>query len=525
MFRVLVTERVAEDGLEILRSQAEVEVRLGLKPDELLKEIDGYHALVVRSETKVTADVIDAGRDLIVIGRAGVGVDNIDVEAATQRGVVVVNAPEANTIAAAEHTIGLMLALARHIPAANESLRQEKWERSKFLGVELRGKTLGIIGLGRVGSEVARRARGLEMRLLGVDPFVSPERGQALGVSIVDLDELIEKSDFITLHAPLTKANQNLLGEAEFARMKEGVRIINVARGGLVSEQELAKAVASGHVAGAALDVFEREPPTGSPVLEDPKIIVTPHLGASTAEAQERVSVDVAQQIAAVLRGEPAAYAVNSPFIPAEAFNVIAPYLLAASQAGSLATQLSTGQFSGVEVEYLGELADHDTTPLRAAVIRGLLTPVTEENITLVNASLLAEQRGVRVVERKGHYEGIYSNLIRVHLTTRAGTTSVSSTVAHDGPHIVEINDFWVDVSPGEGYLLICENTDRPGMIGRIGTFLGAKDINISFMRVGRETARSRALMVLGLDDELDPETLSEITRLPDIYSARTVKL
>src|SRR3972149_876202 len=261
MFRVLVTERIAEDGLEILRSQAEVDVRMRLTPAELVQTVPGYPALVVRSETKVTADVIEAGRDFLVIGRAGVGVDNIDVAAATRRGVVVVNAPEANTIAAAEHTVGLMLALARHIPEANESLRGGAWDRSRFLGVELRGKTLGIVGLGRVGSEVARRARGLEMRILAVDPFVSPERGQALGVSLVSKDELLAESDFITLHAPMTKANEHLLGDPELERVKQGVRIINVGRGGLVSEAALLRAIESGKVAGAALDVFEREPP------------------------------------------------------------------------------------------------------------------------------------------------------------------------------------------------------------------------------------------------------------------------
>ena len=361
--------------------------------------------------------------------------------------------------------------------------------------MELRGKTLGIAGMGRIGAEVARRARALEMRVIAYDPFVSPGPFSVHRRQLCSLDELLAESDFITLHVPLTAANHHFLDEAQFAQMKPGVRVLNVARGELISEKALVRALDSGRVAGAAIDVFEKEPPDpDSPLLHHPNVIVTPHLGASAAEAQERVSVDVADQLLAALRGEPVVYAVNSPMIAAEAFKVVAPYLQTATQAGSLATQLSTGQFESVEIEYVGEIVEHDTTPIRSAVIRGLLSPISDENVTLVNASLVAEQRGLKITERKGAHEGIYKDLIRVHLHTSAGETSVSATVAHDGPHIVEINDFWVDVSPGEGYLLFCENVDRPGMIGRIGTFLGTKDINISFMRVGPSNgARPRA--------------------------------
>jgi D-3-phosphoglycerate dehydrogenase len=344
-------------------------------------------------------------------------------------------------------------------------------------------------------------------------------------VTPATLDEILAESDFISLHI-IIPAGDYLLDEAQFAAMKPGVRLVNAARGTLINEAALLKALENGRVAGAALDVFATEPPSpDSPLLHHPNVIVTPHLGGSTAEAQERVATDVAEQVLTVLRGEPAIYAVNSPFVPTEAFKVIAPYLQAATQAGSLATQLASGQFESVEIEYLGELADHEVTPLKSAVIRGLLATVSEENVTLVNANLIAEQRGLKVTERKAHYDGIYKDLIRVNLTTSAGRTSVSATVAHDGPHIVEINDFWVDVSPGEGYLLLAENVDRPGMIGRIGSFLGEKDINISFMRVGREKVRGRALMVLGLDDQLDPATLAEIARIPNIFSARIARI
>jgi D-3-phosphoglycerate dehydrogenase / 2-oxoglutarate reductase len=526
MARVLVTDRIGEEGLNILRQGADVDIRIGIPPAELLAIIPQYEALAVRSETKVTAEVLEAARNLIVVGRAGVGVDNIDVEEATRRGIVVVNAPAAITIATAEHTIGLMLALARHIPVAHASLSQGKWERSKFVGVELRGKTLGVFGLGRIGAEVARRARGLEMQVVGYDPFVSSERFQALMVRRAEKEELLTEADFITLHLPLTPANFHFLDEAEFAMMKEGVRVLNVARGELVSEPALLNALESGKVAGAALDVFEQEPPqTDSPLTHHPHVVVTPHLGASAAEAQEQLSIDVAEQLLTALRGEPVIYAVNSPFIAAETFKVIAPFLQAATQAGSLATQLATGQFESIEIEYQGEIADHDTSPIKSAVIRGLLSPVSEENVTLVNANLVAEQRGLTVVEKKSQAEGIYKDLISVHLHTSTGETSVSATVAHDGPHIVEVNDFWVDVSPGLGHLMFAENLDKPGMIGRIGNHLGARDINISFMRVGREKVRGRAMMVLGLDDELDSQTIAEIAAIPDIYSVRTARI
>jgi D-3-phosphoglycerate dehydrogenase len=526
MYRILVSDRVAADGVNLLKEHADVDVRTGMTPAELAQVIGAYDALVVRSATKVTADVIEAATNLKVIGRAGVGVDNIDVEAATRHGIVVANAPEAITVATAEHTIGLMLALARHIPFAHDSLTHGAWEPSKFVGVELRGKTLGLFGLGRIGSEVARRARALEMRVIAHDPPLPAERFQTLGVEVATKDEVLEQSDFISLHAPGMPANYHMIDDAEFAKMKDGVRIINAARGELMSQEALLRALDSGKVAGAALDSFEPEPPPlDAAFLHHPRVIVTPHLGASAAEAQERVAVDVARQVLAVLRGEPAMYAVNSPFIAAETYKVIAPYLQAAAQAASLATQLATGQMQSVEIEYLGELADYDVTPLKASVIRGLLAPISEENVTLVNANMVAEQRGLRIFERKGYYEGIYANLIRVTLSTSTGKTSVSSTVAHDGPHIVEINDFWVDVSPGEGYLLLCENQDRPGMVGAIGTYLGQKDVNISFMRVGREKVRGRALMVLGLDDELPPGVLQEISRIPNIFSARIARL
>lgn len=525
--KVLVCDPIAEDGIRALEEAgAQVDVRLKLPPEELLSIIGEYDGVVVRSETRITADAIQAGKKLQVIGRAGIGVDNIDVEMASQRGIVVVNAPTGNTISAAEHAIGLMLALARNIPSANASLKDGKWERKQFMGVELRGKTLGIIGLGQVGSEVARRARGLEMRVIVHDPYVPEERARSLGVEIVaSLEELLRSSDFVTIHTTVTEATRGLIGAKEFALMKPTVRLINTARGAIIDEDALYEAAQEGRIAGAAIDVFSKEPAVDSKLRECERIVVTPHLGASTAEAQERVALDVAEQIVALFNGEPVRYAVNAPLIPPETLTFLAPYIGVAAKTGLLAQQLCAGQLDHVQIEYAGEIAQHDTTPLKAAVIRGLLASISEEQVTIVNADIVAQRRGMRVIEHKGPSHEIYSNLVTTRLVTSDGQTSVSGTLAHDGPHIVAIDDFWVDVPPSEGYLLVCENLDRPGMIGAVGTTLGEFDVNISFMNVGRHERRGHALMVITLDEALTPEQLEKVQQIPDVYDARLVRL
>ena len=524
--KVLVCDPIADEGVRALQEfGAEVDVRLRQSPEELIANIPEYDAVVVRSETKITAAAIQAAQRLQVVGRAGVGVDNIDVEAATQRGVLVVNAPTGNMISAAEHSIGLMLALARNIPQANATLRSGKWERPRFMGVEVRGKTLGIIGLGQVGSEVARRARGLEMRVIGYDPFVPEERGRVLGAEMISLEDLLRQSDFISVHTTLTEGTHGLIGEAELALVKPSVRIVNTARGGIVDEEALCRAVAEGRVAGAALDVFEGEPKVNPKLLESDSIIVTPHLGASTAEAQERVALDVVEQVIAVFKGEPVRYAVNAPLIPPETLSILAPYIEVGMKTGKLAMQLCEGQLESVSISYSGEIGLHDVAPLKAAVIRGLLAPISEEQVTIVNADIVAQRRGMRIEEHKGPSHDIYSNLITVRLATSAGPTTVSATVAHDGPHIVLVNDYWVDIPPSEGYLLMCENQDRPGMIGAVGTMLGSFDVNVSFMNVGRHTPRGHALMVLMLDEALSPEQLKKLQRIPDIFAVKLARL
>ena len=524
--KVLVCDAIAEEGVRALQEfGAEVDVRLRQSPEDLIANIPEYDAVVVRSETKITAAAIQAARRLQVVGRAGVGVDNIDVEAATQRGVLVVNAPTGNMISAAEHSVGLMLALARNIPQANATLHGGKWDRARFMGVELRGKTLGIIGLGQVGSEVARRARGLEMRVIGYDPFVPEERGRVMGVEMVSLEDLLRQSDFISVHTSLTEGTRGLIGDTELALMKPSVRIVNTARGGIVDEEALCRAVTEGRVAGAALDVFEGEPKVNPKLLESESIIVTPHLGASTAEAQERVALDVVEQIIAVFKGEPARYAVNAPLIPPETLSFLAPYIEVAVKTGKLAMQLCEGQLGSVTISYSGEIGLHDVSPLKAAVIRGLLAPVSEEQVTIVNAEIVARRRGMRIEEHKGPSHDIYSNLITVRVATSTGDTTVSATLAHDGPHVVLVNDYWVDIPPTEGYLLMCENRDRPGMIGAVGTMLGGFDVNVSFMNVGRHTARGHALMVLMLDEPLNTEQLKKLQSIPDIYAVKLARL
>ena len=410
---VLVCDPIAEDGITLLkRFGAEVDVRTGLTADELRAAVDSYEALIVRSETHLTREVIEAAGKLQVIGRAGIGVDNIDVQAATEKGVVVVNAPTGNIISAAEHTIALILTLARHIPEANASLKGGRWERKRFLGLEVRGKTLGIIGLGQVGSEVARKARGLEMRVVAHDPFVPDERARSLGVELISLEELLRESDFLTIHTTLTEGTRHLIGEEELRQMKPTARIINTARGGIVDEGALDAALKDGRLAGVALDVFETEPLTSHPLFENDKAVVTPHLGASTAEAQERVAVDVAEQIIAVFKGEPAQYAVNAPLISPETYTYLAPYVPVASKTGSLAVQLYEGQMGKIEVDYSGEIAQHDVTPLKAAIVGGLLAPISEEHVNVVNVDVVVQRRGMEMTEVRSPSHDIYSSLI-----------------------------------------------------------------------------------------------------------------
>jgi len=519
--KVLVADPIAEEGIKFLAEHAQVDVKLKLKPDELKAIINDYSALIVRSETKVSTQIIESGKNLRVIGRAGIGVDNIDVAAATRKGIVVVNAPTGNTVSAAEHTIALILALARNIPKANAQLKSGLWQRSKLMGTEIRNKTLGIIGLGNVGSEVAKRAQGFEMRVIAYDPFISAHYAKTRKIDLVSLEELFQQADFVTLHTPLTQATKNLIGAEEIEKMKPTTYVINCARGGLIDEEALFKAIEEGKLAGAAFDVFSAEPATDSILFGSDKIIVTPHLGASTVEAQANVAKDVADQVLTVLRGEFSKYAVNMPYISPE----LLPLLEGATLIGSFASQLMEGPISDIHIKYSGGIANYDLSPVKVSIISGLLRQMTEEKINLVNANFFAAQRGLKLTEEKELTCANYPNLLTLKVNTDAGTTTISGTFRDSATHIVQINDFWVDIIPMEGYLLLCDHLDAPGRVGAIGTVLGKAGINISAMHSSRQERGGKQLTILVLDEPPTGEQRREILALPDVYTAKLVKI
>ena len=522
---VLVADPLADEGIALLREHANVDVKTKLSPEELKSIIGNYEGLVLRSQTQVTADIIEAGSKLIVIGRAGVGVDNIDTKAATSRGVIVVNAPTGNTISAAEHAVALMMAMARNIPQANASLKSGQWKRNDFMGTEVRGKTLGLIGLGNVGSEVARRAHGLEMNIIGFDPFVSAEKAKDFYVEVRPLDDIFREADFISLHIPLIEATKNIVSAQQIAAMKPTARIINAARGGLIDEEALVKALNEGKIAGAAIDVFCEEPCTQSILFDSPKIIVTPHLGASTAEAQTLAATEVIQQIIDVFQGRPAKYAVNAPLIPAEAMPVMFPFLQLAQSVGSLLSYLGEGQLKSLHIKYQGEVSAYNTNAVKAALIGSLLSRFTGDRINVVNAALEAERRGLRITEEKCAACENHASLITLEATTDTGTALVSGAIIRGEAHIVQINQYWVDIVPTGGYLLFVDHTDRPGIIGAVGKIAGDAGVNISYMHLSRLKPRGEALMVMALDEPLPEAERQQVLSMADVKAAKVVKL
>jgi D-3-phosphoglycerate dehydrogenase len=518
--RILVADPLAEDGLERLRRAGEVTVVSKLAESELIQRIPDFDALVVRSETKVTAPILEAGRRLRVVGRAGVGVDNIDVPAATRKGILVVNAPRGNIVAAAEHTIALMFALARWVPQADASVKRGEWTRSKFIGTEVRGKTLGVIGLGNVGSEVAKRAHGLEMDVIAYDPVVSLERAELFNVELVTLPELLERADFVTIHVPLVEANRKLIGARELALMKPTGRLVNTARGGIVDETALYQALASGALAAAAADVFEQEPAGSNPLFTLSNFVATPHIAASTVEAQASVAFDVAEEVAAVLAGDLPRYAVNAPALPPEELAYLRPFTRLTERLASLHTQLFDVRVSTIELDFEGELAEHDVNLLVAAAIKGVLQPFTADRINAVNARLIASGRGLTLVERRSPAHGSYASMV----TVRMQGHELAGTVLMDEARAVRIDSFRVDFVP-EGRFLVSRHEDRPGVVGRFGTILGECDVNIASMQVGREAPRGRAMMILAVDDPVAPDVLARLRGVPGMSDLRYVEL
>jgi D-3-phosphoglycerate dehydrogenase / 2-oxoglutarate reductase len=480
----------------------------------------------VRSETRVTADLLERAPNLRVIGRAGAGVDTIDVDAATRRGVVVVNAPGGNAVAAAEHSLALMFALARRVAAADASMKHGEWRRSAYVGTELTGKTLGLVGLGRVGSEVARRALGLDMRVLVFDPYVPDEHARHLGLEPMDLEPLLQASDFVSLHVPLTETTRNLINASRLACMRPSAFLINCARGGLVDEAALLSALDEGRLAGAGVDVFPREPVApDDPLPRHPRVIATPHLGASTVEAQAQVAVQVAEEVLAVLQGRPTQFAVNAPSLRAEDAEFLKPYVDLVRMLGKLATQLADGRMRSVEVAYRGEVAERNVTVLTAAAVQGLLEPISDMPVNLVNARLFAQQRGLEIVETKSSTPEQYMSLVRITLHTGDGSSSVAGVISDGRANVVQIDEYELHLPPTRGYLLVTRHVDRPGMIGLVGTLLGEADINISSMQVGRRTPRGRALMLLSVDEPVPPPVVDRIRQAANIETIKVIKL
>jgi len=524
--RILVTDGLSPRGIEVLRQaeKFEVDVRERMSADALLACVGDYDALIVRSATKVTVPVLQAAGRLKVVGRAGVGVDNVDVEAATARGVLVMNAPSGNILTTAEHTFSLLLALAKNVPQSTASMKSGRWEKKAFVSVEVANKTLGVIGLGRIGSEVARRAKGFAMRVIAYDPFISEEAAAALGVELVELPDLFQQSDFISIHTPLTAETRHLINGDAIARMKAGVRIVNCARGGIIDEAALYEALKAGKVAGAAMDVFEQEPNTGSPLFGLNNFICTPHLGAASEEAQENVALEIAQQIADYLQRGIIRNAVNAPSMDPELYRVLQPYLTLSEKLGRLASQLAEGRMQEIRIDYRGEIAGYDAAPLTAAVVKGALDHFMEDAVNYVNALTLAKGRSIRIIESKVLEEADYTSLITVVVKSDRGTSEVAGTLfSRREPRVVQIDEFRLEAVP-EGYLLIFSNLDVPGVIGTIGTLLGRNKVNIAGMQLGRERPGGRALSVVNVDTSIPPHVLEEIRRLPNIVFAKLVK-
>lgn len=526
MAKVLVTDKLEKSGLDILKQVADVDYKPGISHDELKDIIKDYDALLVRSGTQVTREIIAAcGPNMKIIGRAGVGVDNIDLEAATEKGIIVVNSPEGNTIAAAEHTIAMMMSMARLVPQADNSIKKGEWKRANFVGFELYNKVLGVVGLGKIGGRVAFIAKSMGMKIIAYDPFVSKEYVEKNGFELVDLDEIWKRSDIITFHIPKTSETANLLNKNVINKCKKGVRIVNCARGGIINEADLAEAIKSGYVAGAAFDVFEEEPVKDSPLLHlNNKVVLTPHLGANTEEAQLNVAIDVAEQIKDVLCGGLAKSAVNLPALKPEVIAEVKPFMNIGVHLGTIAAQLVTGKIQEIHIEARGELSKKNTEPINVAVLKGVLS-CSVEGVNFVNAMHIAKLRGIKIVESKTADTIDYVEELKILLKTEKEETAIAGTVLANGmPVIVQLGDYSMNAYPAE-HMLFTKHMDQPGMIAQVSTILWKEGINISSMHVGREGPRKMSVMILNVDDPISQEIVKKVSKIEGIKEAKYVRL
>jgi D-3-phosphoglycerate dehydrogenase len=526
-YRVLVADKLPPKGMEVLKREERIRcyVEADISPGELRATIGEYDGIIIRSRTTITGDIINASERLKVIGRAGIGVDNVDVQAATRRGILVMNTPRENAIAAAEHTIAMMLAISRNIPQANASTKSGKWERGRFTGVELYGKTLGIIGIGNIGSSVAERAQGLKMNVIGYDPYIPEDVAEQKGVPLVTLDDLLSRSDFISIHTPLTEDTRHLIDGETLEKMKTGMMIINCARGGIVDEGALLNALKSGKVRGAALDVFENEATGNNPLFEVDNVICTPHIGAATSEAQENVAVAIADQIVDFLVNKRIRNAVNIPIVSPDVLPVLKPYLDLGEKLGSFLTQVSDVAIEELSIEYKGTVAEYNVSPITVSVLRGLLTPYMGEVVNFVNASVIAKDRGIRVRESKSTTAEDFASMVAITAVARGGSNYIAGALFGTRDfRIVQINDFLIEAVP-QGNMLLIQNYDRPGVIGNIGTTLGDRNINIATMQFSRDRSGGVAISLLHLDSVISKEVMEELSQLPDIMSVKHIEL
>ncbi|MBN2059977.1 MAG: phosphoglycerate dehydrogenase [Deltaproteobacteria bacterium] len=525
--KILICDPLSEVGVQILRDAPDthVDIKTGLTTEELKAVIGEYHGIIIRSATRLNADIIDAAKNLKVIGKAGTVLDNMDVNAASKKSIVVMNTPESNTITAAEHTIAMIMALSRNIPQATASLKAGKWEKEKFQGRELLNKILGIIGAGHIGQVVADRAKGMKMKVIVYDPYIKPESIEKMDLEPVSFEELLRRSDYISIHTPKNDETMNIINEKSIASMKPGVMIVNCAEGGIINEDDLFEALKSGHVGGAALDVFSTEPPGKLKLMDLPNFICTPHLGASTKEAQENMAREIADQVIAYLLFGTVKNAVNVPNVSEELMTTLRPYVILAEKMGAFQAQLAAGSITEVQIEYSGKVLDYDLSPLTTAILKGLMTPILKDEINFINASLIARERGIKVVESKTLTIEGFSSRIKLWVKSLESENIISGTIfGRTMPRIVRINDFYLEAIP-EGHNLLIHNMDIPGVIGRIAMKLGERNVNISRMAVGQEKAEKQNVILLSTNIPVEDNILEELRMLENIFSVKRIEL